>query len=140
MSSARSSDRWVTPGVIVAGILTAGVVVLGIGAGVVYLTANGRDPDPILRLVAQIVTAVGSLGTLLLQLANRQTVAKTERNTGLLAREVAYVAEAVEDSGRHHTPEPADLAPVELTQRHPLVPVPPGTRTAPARNPGRTPA
>lgn len=134
MSSLRSSDRWVTPGVIVAAILTAGVVVLGIGAGVVYLTANGRDPDPILRLVAQIVTAVGSLGTLLLQLANRQTVAKTERNTGVLAGEVGVLADAVADSGRHHDPA-GDDAP---TQRHPLLA--PTTQTAPARYPGRTPA
>lgn len=106
---ARASDRWITPGVIISAIISASVVVLGIGAGLVWLAYKGIDSDPVLKLVAQVVTAIGSLGTLLLQLANRQTAAKTERNTGLLAD---VVDDALQNRGRHSAPEhgatPAD--------------------------------
>lgn len=78
-----------TPGVIVTALLVAGVVVVVITAGVVYLTAAGRDPGPMLQLVTQLVAAVGAVGSVVLQLAGRRTVAKVERNTGLLAGEVA---------------------------------------------------
>jgi hypothetical protein len=99
---ARSSDRWVTPGVVIATVLMAGLLLSVIAAGVAYLAARGVDPDPMLQLVAQITTAVGALGTLVLQLANRATVAKTERNTGQL---VSVVADAVAP------PAPAAAAP-----------------------------
>jgi len=92
----RQSDRWVTPGVIVAAILVAGVIVLAVSAGVVYLTAIGRDPGPILQLVTQLVAAVGAMGSLVLQLVGRKTAAKTERNTGVLATEVARVLPRVD--------------------------------------------
>jgi len=109
----RNSDRWVTPGVVVAAILTLGVVVLGIAAGLVFLASRGVDPDPVLRFVVECTGTLGVLANVGLSLAGRQTVAKTERNTGVLAGEVAtvrqdvaYVAEVVEDSGRHHLPGP----------------------------------
>lgn len=92
----RDSDRWVTPGVVIAALVVAGVIVLGVGAGVVYLSSIGRDPEPVLKLLAQVVTAAGALGTLLLQLAGRRTVAKVERNTGQLATELARQAPAAD--------------------------------------------
>lgn len=82
---ARQSDRWVTPGVIITGLLVATVVVLAIIGAITYLAAIGRDPGPMLDLVTKVVTAVGSLGALGLQLANRATVTKVERNTAPLA-------------------------------------------------------
>jgi hypothetical protein len=118
----RNSDRWITPGVVIAGLLVGGLICLGVTAGVVYLSSIGKDPDPMLRLTAQVVTAVGSLGTLLLQLTGRSTVAKVERNTGVLAN---VVEDALTDPGRH-TYYPGDTA-------H-LPPVPP----VPVR--GATPA
>jgi hypothetical protein len=92
MAATRNSDRWITPGVIIAAILTIGVLVAIVAGGVTYLTAMGKDPDPMLRLVAQVATAAGSLGTLLLQLFGRVTLAKTERNTGILAGAVDQLA------------------------------------------------
>jgi hypothetical protein len=80
----RRSDRWVTPSVIVAGILTAGVVTLGLTAGLVFLQYKGVNPQPVIDLVTKIVTAIGALGSLLLGIANRATTAKTERNTGII--------------------------------------------------------
>lgn len=126
MASHRQSDRWITPGVIVAAILVAGLVVLGVTAGLVYLTAEGKDPDPVLRLVAQVVTAIGSLGSLVVTLATRTTTTKTERNTGVLARATAELVDAVQE--RPAGPDPF---------RDPLPTV--ERRTAPAP-PGRTPA
>ncbi len=81
---ARSSDRWVTPAVVCTALVVGGLLVLAVVASVTWLTAQGRDPDPMLRLTAQVVTAVGSLGTLVLQAAGRATTAKVERNVGRL--------------------------------------------------------
>lgn len=87
-----ASDRWITPGVIIAGILTAGLVVSVVAAGVTYLAARDVDPEPMLRLVAEVAGACALLGNLLLTLTQRTTLAKTERNTGVLAGAVAEVA------------------------------------------------
>jgi hypothetical protein len=84
----RDSDRLVTPRVIVVFLLVGAALVLATIGAVTYLSAIGRDPDPMLKLVAQAVTAVGSLGTLLLTLTGRQGIAKVERNTGLIAKQV----------------------------------------------------
>lgn len=81
----RNTDRLVTPAVVVTGLLVSGVIVLGVVAAVTFLTWSGRDPGPMLDLVAKIVTAVGSLGALVLQLANRAQVSRVERNTAPLA-------------------------------------------------------
>lgn len=79
----RNTDRYVTPAVVVTGLLVAGgIVALLIGA-VFLLQREGVDPDPMLRLIGEVVTAVSALGTLALTLANRATVAKTERNAGV---------------------------------------------------------
>jgi hypothetical protein len=121
----RNSDRWVTPGVIVAGILTVGVVVLGVTAGLVYLAAQGEDPDPVLRLVVELTGSASAVATLLVSLASRQTVAKTERNTGVLARETATIADVVTEPRRIRYGDP-----------HP----PTAERGRAPAPPGRTPA
>lgn len=82
---ARDSDRWVTPGVVVAGLLVAGALALATIGGATYLVAVGRDPGPMLQAVGAVVTAVSSLSAVALQLASRATVAKVERNTQALA-------------------------------------------------------
>jgi acyl-CoA synthetase (AMP-forming)/AMP-acid ligase II len=128
----RASDRWITPGVIIAGLMGACLIVLAAIGGVVYLSSIGKDPDPMLRLAAQVATGVGALGTFVLQLAGRSTVAKVERNTGVLANEQARTAEVVEtlasDPGRH-TYLPGDTSflppvppPARDTARHPVLP------------------
>lgn len=82
---ARNTDRWVTPGVVGLALTLATVIILGIVAAVTYLTARGFDPAPVVKLVADLVAAVGALATVGLQLANRATVTKVERNTSPLA-------------------------------------------------------
>jgi hypothetical protein len=91
----RASDRWITPGVVMVGLLVAGGLVALLISVVGYLTVRGYDPAPILDLTAKLVTAVGSFGTLLLTLAARRTTTKVERNTGLLASEVKDIADKV---------------------------------------------
>lgn len=81
----RDSDRWVTPRVVVVGLVVAGGLVVFIAACVTYLVTIGRDPDAMLRLTAEVATGIGSIGSLALQLAGRRTVAKVERNVGALA-------------------------------------------------------
>jgi hypothetical protein len=78
----RQSDRYITPAVVVALIVVGGLVVLGVFGACAWLTSIGRDPEPLVRLVGTLVAAATGLGTFVLQLANRATVAKTERNTG----------------------------------------------------------
>jgi hypothetical protein len=93
-SGQYASDRWVTPGVIIAALVVLGIIIASIVLSVAYLTARGIDSDPLLRLVPALVAAATGLGTLVLQLANRTTSAKTERNTGILASAVAPVLAA----------------------------------------------
>lgn len=127
----RTSDRWVTPGVVVAGIFTLGLVVLGIAAGLVWLTSQGIDPGPVLDSITRVVGSVGTLAVLALQLATRQTTAKAERNSGAAANEAATAADTaaqlaqyLAEAGRHSYPTTADTS-------YALPPVPPNG-TAPA--------
>lgn len=83
----RNTDRLVTPAVVVTFLLVAGVVIVSTVAGVAWLTARGLDPDPMLRLLAQVGGAVFAAGTFVMQLANNARSAKTERNTTPLAPE-----------------------------------------------------
>lgn len=106
----RSSDRWVTPAVVVVGLVCATVVVLGCAACVTYLTQRGVDPDPMLKLVGQIVAAVTGPASLVLQLANRRSVTKTERNTGVLANAVYDVADALPRPVARHAANPPTVA------------------------------
>jgi hypothetical protein len=94
-SGQYASDRWVTPGVICTALLVGGAVVASVVGSVAYLTARGIDPDPLLKLAATLVGAVGSVGTFVLQLAQRTTAAKTERNTGVLVGAVDDLAAVV---------------------------------------------
>ena len=82
---ARSSDRWVTPAVVIVALLALLVLALATIAGVAWLVAIGRDPAPLLQGLGAVVAALSSLGALGLQLANRSTVTKVERNTSGLA-------------------------------------------------------
>lgn len=106
----RNSDRWVTPAVLVAGLVCCTVAVLGIAACVTYLADRGIDPDPMLRLVAEVGGAASGALSLVLQLANRRTTAKTERNTGVLANAVSDVADALPRPVARHAADPATVA------------------------------
>lgn len=81
----RNTDRLVTPAVVVTFLVGATLVVVATIAGVAWLTARGLDPDPMLRLLAQVGGAVFAAGTFVMQLANNARAAKTERNTSTLA-------------------------------------------------------
>jgi len=94
-----ASDRYITPGVIIALVLAAGVLGAAVIGGVTYLTAMGKNPEPITRLVLNIISAAGASITALLQLTGRTTAAKTERNTGLQAGVLAQHADAVNQLG-----------------------------------------
>lgn len=91
----RQSDRWVTPGVVITGLLVACVIALALIATTAWLSSKGIDSGPVLDLITQIVTAVSALGALVLNLANRASTAKTERNTGVLATHTDALASAV---------------------------------------------
>lgn len=91
----RNTDRYLTPAVVVTLILVVGGVVATTVCAVAWLTVQGLDPDPMLRLLAQITAAATGTATFILQIANRATVAKTERNTGVLANAVYEVADAM---------------------------------------------
>jgi hypothetical protein len=93
----RKSDRYVTPGVIIAALIVAGIVLIVVAGSVAYLTSRGIDPDPMLKLVATVFTGLLSLGTFVLQLVHRPTAAKTERNTGVLTAHTGALVDAVSD-------------------------------------------
>jgi hypothetical protein len=99
----RKSDRWITPGVVIAFVIVLGITACVVALSVAYLTARGIDPDPMLKLVTTTVGALGSLGTFVLQLVNRSTTAKVERNTGMLP---AAVSTAVSTAVAAATPAP----------------------------------
>jgi hypothetical protein len=83
------SDRWITPGVLITLAMVLGFVVSVTVAAVAYLEARGVDSTAIPELVSKLVIAASSLIGLAVQLVNRKTATKTERNTGLLPAEVA---------------------------------------------------
>jgi hypothetical protein len=64
-------------------------------AAAAWLTSIGKDPGPMFDFV---ITGVGGLtgsASLVLQLANRKTNTKTERNVGLLTSHTGQLADAV---------------------------------------------
>jgi HAMP domain-containing protein len=91
----RDTDRWVTPRVVVAGLLVVGTLLAMLIAATAWLTSLHIDPSPMLDLIREWTTALAAVGALLLQLANRATTAKVERNTGVLASAVYEVADAM---------------------------------------------
>jgi hypothetical protein len=111
----RNSDRWITPGVIIVGLLGATVCILATIAAVAWLTARGMDPQPMLQLVAVAVAALGSVGSFVVQLTNRRTTTKVERNTGNLANAVADVVDTITPPVRAAAPPP--VPPTEIRHR-----------------------
>lgn len=120
----RASDRYVTPGVVMVALVMGTVVVLSIVAVTGYLTARGYDPAPIVTLTANLLGAVGGLGTLVVQLVTRKTTTRIERNTGLLPAQVEQVATKVDQAlwldEQHTTALPPVPPPVRNTERHPF--------------------
>jgi hypothetical protein len=121
----RDSDRWITPRVVALALFLATILVLAVIAAVTYLTARGLNPDPMISLVAKVGAAIGTLGTLALQLSGRSTVAKIERNTGsTLPAKVedigAQVQQALWVDERSTTALPPVPPPVRNTERHPF--------------------
>lgn len=107
MATARNSDRWLTPGVIIAALIVGGLVVASVVGSVAYLTARGIDPDPMLKLAGTLVAAAGSVGTFVLQLGQRAQNSKTERNTGMVVSavdELAAVVSTVVPPSAHTAP------------------------------------
>ena len=116
----RNSDRWVTPGVIVALIVGAVFVVCAITGAITYLASIGVDPDPILQSISSYTTAIAAVTGLLLQLWNRATQTKVETHAGTAASgvedvksdvaqvrsDVQYIADSLELAGRHAYPPP----------------------------------
>jgi hypothetical protein len=127
----RASDRWITPGVVIVGILVVGGLVAMTIAGVTYMQVRGIDPDPMIRMVMEIGGSASAFLTLLLTLISRKTATKIERNTGQLASETAAIADRVYE-------DPAPPAPLITSaprgQHHAetgkLPPVPPPDRPA----------
>lgn len=96
----RDTDRWVTPRVVVWGLLAGTLVILAAIGSVTYLTAIGKDPSPMLDVVSQVGTAVAALGALAVQLANRATVTKVERNSDANTKATEQLAAVVADQGQ----------------------------------------
>lgn len=123
----RASDRYITPGVVMVGLVMGTVVVLSIVAVTGYLTARGYDPAPIVTLTANLIGAVGGLGTLVVQLVTRKTTARIERNTGLLPGQVEEVASKVDqalwlDDANIDATKSLPPVPPRVTQPHPFAP------------------
>jgi hypothetical protein len=121
----RDTDQWITPRVVAWALFLATVLVLAVIGAITYLTARGLDPDPMLSLVAKVATAVGTLGTLALQLSGRSTVAKVERTTGLdLPAKVDELSKKVDAAlwvdQQTTTALPPVPPPVRSTERHPF--------------------
>lgn len=133
---ARRSDRWVTPGVIVWGMLLGTLLLLAVIGSITFLTWRGLDPDPMIRLTANVAAAVGTVGTFVLQLVTRRTTTNVETKVGQLVPAVVDTLDELDAAramGRHAdpAPEPASDATAFLdpgTRPHPF----PGRGTAPA--------
>jgi hypothetical protein len=128
----RNSDRWVTPGVVIVGILCLSAIVLGVAALVAYLAARGVDPDPMLRLVAEVATGASALGSFVLTLLNRKTTAKAEANSGVAARRVGQALDALDAVHEAVTTSPYGDAYTRELLRPPVPPAAPRHGAAPA--------
>lgn len=125
----RRSDRWLTPAVVIVGIIAAALVVVAVAVLVAYMVARGIDPAPVVQLAGTAAAGVTSLGTLILQLVGRRSQTKTERAAGILAAELSRTNSTA-------APAAAELAAGAVpTEQHPfliddrgLPPVPPARR------------
>lgn len=115
----RDSDRWITPRVVVAGMLVLGALVALLIVAVGYLSVRGVDPAPMVKTVGALVAGASSLVTLLVQLATRSTVAKTERNTGQQASALYALADHVDARLEHLTAAPVRPPPPPARHRYP---------------------
>lgn len=105
MTARRTSDRWVTPWVVVVLIVAGTLVVLAVLAAVTYLTARGFDPEPIVQLTGTLVAAAAASGNFVLSLVKRKAEAKVERSVGVLGNGVVRALEELEAvRGRHAYP------------------------------------
>lgn len=132
----RTSDRLLTPGVVVVALLMGGGCLALVIASVTYLAAQGLDPDPMLRLVAEATGAVGVLINLMLTIGGRAGVAKVERTTGRdlpakvddVATELGLLAKKVDAALWIDSQQQPQQLEDDHTRPHPLV----ATRAAPA--------
>lgn len=81
----RQSDRWVTPDTIKTGIRWLCFLLLVLIAAVTGLVYLGIDPAPLLTAIGAATTGLASVVGVALQLANRASLTRTERNTAPLA-------------------------------------------------------
>lgn len=123
----RASDRWVTPGVVIAALFLVALLVLATIAAVTLLQLRGYDPEPMLKLAGMAVAAGSSVAGLFLQLIRRSTDTKLERNTNIAANNSADAADLLE--GLHRALAATTLAD---TSALPYVPPVPARATAPA--------
>lgn len=132
-----ASDRYITPGVIVAFILAATVVVVGLGGAVTWLTAQGIDAGPIVQLVGVLTAAVSALGTFVLQLVGRTTATKTEASVGRLANGVGQVATVIDSRLPPTAPGPPTASGPTAAVGPPTAqaPLPPASYGITARSP-----
>lgn len=124
----RDSDRWITPGVVIAFLVIVGILVLATIGAVTYLTDRGLNAEPLLKLVGIAVTAASSVGSFVLQLVTRKTVTKTERNTGVMAGAVDALAGVLDTRPMPPTQVAARPAVPPVRSRHAY----PETGAAPA--------
>jgi phosphotransferase system glucose/maltose/N-acetylglucosamine-specific IIC component len=118
------SDRWLTPGVIIAAIVVSGLILAVVAASVAYLTAQGLDPSPMLKLVTTAGTGLLALLNIVLTISGRTTATKTERNTGILAAGLPEVASTVYDVADHLAARANPAAPPMTSAAPKLPPVP----------------
>lgn len=115
MTARRTSDRWMTPWVVVVLIVAGTLVVLAVLAAVTYLTARGFDPEPIVQLTGTLVAAAAASGNFVLSLVKRKAEAKVERHVGVLGNGVVRALDELEAArGRHAYPPVRDAAGDEL--------------------------
>jgi hypothetical protein len=139
----RESDRWVTPRVVVAGL--AGVVLIVIAAigAVTYLSAIHVDPSPMLKLVGAVAAGASGVLSLVVQLVNRRTIAKTEAQAGRLATHVGDLVDVVAAppaAGQYDDDPSTGYVPADPWERTHLPPVPPPDARRPRHREGGEPA
>jgi hypothetical protein len=104
--------------------LTLGtLVVLAVVASVTLLTARGLDPDPMLRLAAEVAGSLALVANLLVTLTGRAGQAKVERVAGRELPARLDDIEAKVDAALYLDAEAAEVAQEDLTGR-----MPPATR------------